>query len=480
MMKTGTITNELRKALAEAARCELARRSILDFTKYTYSNYDVNWHHSVYADKLDDFIRGEIKNLMVFMPPQHGKSELSSRRLPAYVFGRYPEKRIGIAAYNHTVASKFNRDVQRIINSEEYARLFPDTVLNNKKGGGYVQNADEFEIVGHNGSLVSVGVGGGLTSRTIDLLIMDDLYKDAAEAWSETVRANVQTWYDTVARTRLHNDSQQLLVFTRWHEEDLAGYLLATEPEKWEVLIFPAIKIGPPDSVDGRQDGESLWESKHGLEELIRIKKNNPTVFESLYQQNPTPKEGLLFPASEMKRFKKEYLRGVIPDGIISFCDIADEGEDSLCAPIGYLVGKDIFIVDVTFTQEPIEITQAMVAASFDSHGVQRAVFESNNGGKQFAQEVMRLKRGRTTITWRRTTDNKHTKILMESGAVKEHCFFLVDSEQSTEYRKYFYELTHYPKNGKVKHDDAADGTSMLSLMVHSKPTVSAGRLQFI
>lgn len=473
-------TTELRKALAIAAKQELARRSLLDFTKYTFPRYETNWHHEAYAKKLDQFARGEIKNLMVFMPPQHGKSEMSSRRLPAYLLGLNPELRIGIASYNQTVASKFNRDVQRIINSEEYRELFQNTRLNNKKGGEYVQNADEFEVVEHTGSLVSVGVGGGLTSRTIDILIMDDLYKDAQEAWSETVRHNVQDWYETVARTRLHNGSQQLIVFTRWHEEDLAGYLLATEPEKWEVVVFPAIKMGEPNEIDPRHNGESLWESKHGLAELELIRKNNPVVFESLYQQNPTPKEGLLFPVTEMKRFKREQIAGTRPDAIVSFCDVADEGDDSLCHPVGYLYGKNLYIVDVNFTQEPVEITQPLVASMIDKHAVQKTVFESNNGGKQYAQEVMRLRRGRTSISWQRTTQNKHTKILMESGIIKECCFFLVDDEQNVEYRKYYYELTHYPKNGKVKHDDAADGTAMLSQMLHTKPVATAGRIQFV
>lgn len=472
--------NELRRELAIAARRELARRSLLDFTQYTFPQYDINWHHKAYAGKLDQFIRGEIQNLMVFMPPQHGKSEMSSRRLPAYILGLNPKLRIGIVSYNQTVASRFNRDVQRIINSEEYQSLFQATRLNNKKGGEYVQNADEFEIVGHTGSLVSVGVGGGLTSRTIDILIIDDLYKDAQEAWSETVRHNVQDWYDTVARTRLHNNSQQLIVFTRWHEEDLAGYLLSTEPEKWEVVVFPAIKIGEPNDIDPRHDGESLWESKHGLAELELIRKNNPVVFDSLYQQNPTPKEGLLFPSAEMKRFKREQIAGTRPDAIVSFCDVADEGDDSLCHPVGYLFGKNLYIVDVNFTQEPVEITQPLVAAMIDKHCVQKTVFESNNGGKQYAQEILRLRRGRTSISWQRTTQNKHTKILMESGIIKECCFFLVDEEQSGEYRKYFYELTHYPKSGKVKHDDAADGTTMLSLLLHSKPVATAGRIQFV
>lgn len=473
------MTVDLKIAIARAARRELARRSLLDFTRYTYPNYEVNWHHRVYAEKLDRFARGEIKNLMIFMPPQHGKSELSTRRLPAFALGRNPELRIGVVAYNHSLATKFNRDIKRIIDSEDYQSLFPDTKLGDK-GSGFVKNADEFEVVGHSGSLRSVGVNGGLTSFTLDWLIMDDLYKDAQDAWSETVRASVQEWYWTVARARLHNGSQQLLVFTRWHEDDLAGYLLRTEPENWEVLIFPAIKVGEPTEADPRQDGEALWESKHCLYELESIRKKNSVVFDSLYQQNPTPREGLLFPSSDLKRFRREQIRDVVPDGIISACDVADEGEDSLCQLIGYVIGKNIYIIDVVFSQDPVEVTQPLVASMLDKYGVQRAEFESNNGGKQYAQQVQRLKRGRTTINWRATTQNKQTKILMESGIVKECCFFLMDDEQSNEYKRYFYELTHYPKNGKVKHDDAADGTTMLSQMMRRKGTATAGRLQFI
>ena len=202
------------------------RTDILQFTKYTKEDYKSNWHHINYCKKIDQFIKGDIKNLMVFMPPQHGKSEISTRRTPAKILGDYPNKKIGIVAYNHTIASKFNRDTQRIIESPAYHEIYPNTNLNNtnvRTSGNYLRNSDEFEVVGYEGSLVSVGVGGGLTSRKLDILIMDDLYKDAKDAWSSNIRENVKDWYDTVAKTRLHNNSQQLLVFTRWHEEDLAG-----------------------------------------------------------------------------------------------------------------------------------------------------------------------------------------------------------------------------------------------------------------
>ena len=450
--------------LLKEKRRRSAKHNILEFTRYTMPEYRVNWHHRDYCKKIDAFIKGDIKNLMVFIGPQHGKSEISTRRTPAQLLGIYPDKKVGIVAYNHTIAAKFNRDIQRIIDSEEYRNVFPNTNLNNsnvRTTGTYLRNADEFEIVGHKGSLVSVGVGGGLTSRKRDIAIMDDLYKDAADAWSHTIREKVQDWYNSVLKTRLHNNSQQLLVFTRWHEEDLGGYLLRTEPEKWEIVIYEAIKETNRED-DPREIGEALWPEQHSLETLLDIRKKNPIIFDSLYQQNPTPKEGLLLPESDLNRFKLSQLQSE-PDTKIAVCDIADEGSDSLCQPIGYVYGNDIYVTDVIFTKDPIEVTQPRVAAMLDEYGISKARFESNNGGKGYAQKVKELKQGRTTIDWKHTSQNKHTKIIMNSGSVKHNFYFRDDIDNHPEYKQFMYELTHYPKNGKVKHDDAADAITMMN-----------------
>ena len=121
-----------------------------------------------------------------------------------------------------------------------------------------------------------MGVGGALTGEPVDILIMDDIYKDAKTAWSPIVRESVSDWYDTVAETRLHNDSQQLIVFTRWHEDDLAGTLLRQQgvfdaesnPNGWVVVVYQAIKEGAPTKYDPRNEGEPLWAERHNLEKL--------------------------------------------------------------------------------------------------------------------------------------------------------------------------------------------------------------------
>lgn len=285
------------------ARAELARRSLLAFTLATKDDYIPNWHHRSYAATLDRFRRGECKRLMVFMPPQHGKSELCSRRMPAQMLGDNPDRRIALVAYNHTFASKFNRDVQRIIDSPEYAAIYPGTALNasnvrSDASGSWLRNSDEFEIVGRRGSLISVGTGGGLTGNKVDVAIIDDPYKDAQQANSAAYRAMLEEWWDKVLMTRLHNNSQICLTFTRWRHDDIAGKLLAQQAEgllheEWEIIRYQALKTdGETAPGDPRQTGEALWPGQLTAANLLSRQALGPQGFEALYQQNPTEAAG--------------------------------------------------------------------------------------------------------------------------------------------------------------------------------------------
>lgn len=274
-----------------------AVNSLRSFTMFTKSDYDMNWHHELLCSYLDRFVSGEIKNLMVFMPPQHGKSELVSRRLPAYLLGRNPKLKIIGASYSPILSQSFNRDVQRVIDTEEYSYLFPDTFLNstnvrNDAKGSYLRNVDIFETIGHKGFYKSVGVGGALTGTTVDVAIIDDPVKDAVEAQSYVYRNRTWEWYTDVLKTRLHNDSQILLTQTRWHEDDLSGRLLEklkNVSEEWTILTLPSIKENEDNPEDPREIGEALWGRRHSLKRLLEIKQISIRTFQSLYQQNPQP-----------------------------------------------------------------------------------------------------------------------------------------------------------------------------------------------
>lgn len=445
-----------------------ARTDLLPFTRATMPTFDPAPFHKRYYSILTDFADKKIKKLMVFMPPQHGKSEGSTRRLPAFISGKRPDTKIAVVSYSAPKARKFNREIQRIIDSPEYAEIFPETRLNASNittvAGSWLRNADECEIVGHRGGFKTVGVGGPLTGEPVDVLIMDDIYKDAKTAWSPVVRSAIEDWYDTVAETRLHNDSQQLIVFTRWHEQDLAGRLLEQQgtydpernPNGWVVVIYQAIKEGSPTEYDPREDGEALWPERHNLDKLNAIRLRNPHVFASLYQQKPKPLEGLMYEHA----FKEyEILPATRRKKVKNYTDTADTGEDFLCS-ITYLeteIGN--FVLDVLYTAKPMEYTEPKTAEMLTKHAVELATIESNNGGRGFARNVETQCRlmgnDRTRIKWFFQSENKAVRIFTHSAEVMNLTYFPKGWDKM--WPEFYQAVTHYMKVGKNEHDDAPD-----------------------
>lgn len=290
---------------------EISRNKLVRFIEHTHGNYDTQWFHETVCSYLDKLAEGEIKKLMIFIPPQHGKSEISSRRFPAYLLGKNPSYKIGIGSYDFTLATSFNRAIQQIMDDEKYTELFPETQLNSKTvsiedRSGVIRNSTIFETVKYKGFVKTVSIGMGLTGTPLDIGIIDDPFKDRATANSPTMRNHVWDWYNDVFCTRLHNDSRQLLLFTRWHEDDLAGRLLdplnehynEDEAKEWTVIALPALKEATKplecalDVDDPREIDEALWENKHSAEKYKRRRQTNPTGFASLDQQRPAPLEG--------------------------------------------------------------------------------------------------------------------------------------------------------------------------------------------
>jgi len=274
---------------------EKARRNLINFTRYTFPDYEDNWHHRLLAKKLDKVVSGDIRRLMVFMPPRYGKTELASRRLPAYMLGKNPDAQIIACSYAATLAQDINRDVQKVIDNDKYRELFSNTQLYGKNirtvaKGTYLRNSEIFEIVNHTGFYKSAGVGGGITGKGFDLGIIDDPVKNAEEAMSPTYRQKVWDWYTTTFYTRAEDNARIILIMTRWHEDDLAGRLLSQDKkskfaEKWDVLSLPVIA---EKQEKYREPGELLWPDKYN-EDDINITKSTlgRRKWQSLYMQKP-------------------------------------------------------------------------------------------------------------------------------------------------------------------------------------------------
>jgi predicted phage terminase large subunit-like protein len=431
-----------------------SREHLLMYTGATMPSFNPTWFHKAFYNVLNDFALGKIKNLMVFAPPQHGKSEGSTRRLPSFVLGKFPDKKIAIVSHTASLASKFNKDIQRIMDEPSYTDIFPDTVLPSGNDN-YARNNTELEVVGRKGGIRSVGVEGGLTGETVDMLIMDDLYKDAADAWSPIVRENIKNWYKTVASTRLHNDSQQLIVFTRWHHEDLAGDLLSDPDNDWIVVKYPAIKEGEPTKEDPRKDGEALYPERHNIDKLIASRSSDAYVFECMYQQNPQPKEGLLY--QPFKTYQQEFTptTGVRK----AYVDTADMGNDYLCS-IAYIENPNgMFVLDVIYTQEAMEITEPKTAKQLQSYGITRAYIEANNGGRGFSRQVQskstEFGNFKTYIDAFTQSLNKVARIHTNSTAV--HNLIHMPEGWNLKWPVFYNHVTNYSSIGRNAHDDAPD-----------------------
>lgn len=465
----------------------MAKQRLVNFARYVNPKLEMSDFHKVYYKVLDMFAHKKIKKLIVSVPPQHGKSEGSSRFLPAFMLGLNPDDKIIIGSYNADVAKNFNRDVQRIIQSQQYGAVFPDSFVSTQAkvtmDNVYRCNAEMTEMVGRKGSLVAVGRNGSLTSKSVDVSILDDVYKDFQEANSPSIREISWRWYTAVVRTRLHNNSQELIVFTRWHEDDLIGRIeksgeqvvvvkswadIENVPKNaWLLLNFPALKVGDPTELDPRENGQALWQSRHSREKLIAQRNMDPVVFECLYQGNPGSAEGRLYEPFKTYADKSEY--GVlVRKGCM--CDTADKGTDYLCS-IAYDIYRSpntvyneqtkkwepilyALVTDIIFTQEGTELTEVMVPRQVNTQGTQKLFIESNSGGSQFARNVG--KKIKALVETFFTSMNKESKIISNASAVNRSIVFPLGWEKM--YPEFYNHITKFLRYFKaMEHDDDAD-----------------------
>lgn len=341
------------------------RARYYEFMKATCGepHYVWNWHHELVCDYLQKFVEGEYPFFMCFMPPQNQKTTMMVEGLVPYAFGLNPNERAMLTMYDMPQAQKYNRKIQRIIESEFYANIFPETKLNAKNvvtdsKSSYVKNSREFEVVGKKGTFMATGVGGGIAGNPGKLILMDDVIKNVKEAESRTYRDSIYNWFTDEVEARLHNDSRVGFTITRRHHDDLAGRILkrdgrVEEGGKWVVLELEALKELIHHPRDPRKVGEALFPAMHSQARMEERRLLVPVTFEKLYQQRPAPRGG--------KTFKAEYLNriniGQVPKLVFKqptnfVTDTAQEtkeGNDPSAIAAYSVVGDSIFIKDYKF-----------------------------------------------------------------------------------------------------------------------------------
>ncbi|GKV75532.1 hypothetical protein PEC106568_07060 [Pectobacterium carotovorum subsp. carotovorum] len=305
---------------------EQARNKLIHFTLYTNPQYESGWFNELLCAELDNFLSalecGEMPRLMVFAPPRSGKSEVCSRRLPAYVLGKHPDWNVISCSYSSDLANRMSRDTQRIVDSERYHEVFPETSLNGRNirtvSSGAIRTAELWEVIDskgriHGGAYRAAGVNGGITGQGMNLGIIDDPVKDYQTAASPVYQEAVMDWFDTTFFTRADPKLNGIvIILTRWHKNDLAGQLLAKAREggeKWRVISFPMeAEEAETHELNGnvyqlRQPGELLFPERMPKAFVENAKLRGSLVWNALYQQRPTSKGSGLIDTGWFSRY---------------------------------------------------------------------------------------------------------------------------------------------------------------------------------
>lgn len=267
----------------------LARADLAAYATAMWPPFELARHHRLVVEELERIERGEIDRLMVFMPPRHGKSLLTSTLFPAWYIGRHPDRSIIASSYGQELASDFGRRVRGFVADDLHRAIHPDCRMEDDSSAVH-----RFGLTA-GGAYYAVGAGGPITGRGADLLLIDDPIKTREEAFSPASRRSLKDWYQSVAYTRLQPGGAVIVIQTRWHEDDLAGWLMKEHAsEGWRVVSLPA--LAEPGDPLGRTEGAALWPEKFPVETLERIREAiGSSAWASLYQQRPVADQGAIF-----------------------------------------------------------------------------------------------------------------------------------------------------------------------------------------
>lgn len=462
-------SDDLKKLKVAKFKC---LTSTLFFTRYFFKKrfnrkFVVGEHHELISSALDRVIKGETKKLLINIAPRYGKTELAVKNFIAHGLAINPAARFIHLSYSDDLALDNSEEVRDIVSSEEYQQLFGVQIKKNSdakkkwyttEGGGVYATSAAGQVTGFGAGKVDDEDFEFPESKNElfgGALIIDDPIKPD-DADSELIRERVNQRFDSTLRNRVNSrNTPIIIIMQRLHENDLCGYLMEQEPEDWEVLSLPSIKT----------DGSALWPFKHTIEELLKIEKQNDVVFQRQHMQDPKPLKGLLFPPNELTYYRPDELLKF--ESSIGYADIADQGDDDLCALIGKTINDKCYITKVVFNKENSEITIPMVATMINESDCRYFRCESNSMGGMYAKTLEKEVNVCQVLTATSTT-NKHTRILMDAPFIKRNFIFLHSDYWDDEYRNFIKQLTGYLKAGQSNKDDAPDACSGLAIFIRS------------
>ena len=411
----------------------------------------------------DRLIDGYIyTKLMQNLPPRHGKSR-TLVNFCKWVLGESKKNRIITCSYNDDLASTFSRYTRDGITEKKnlptqivYSDIFPESKI--KQGNAsYQEWALEGEFFNYKGA----GVGGSITGKGCNISIVDDPVKDAETAYNANALDKIWLWYTGTFLSRLEDGETggiEIVNMTRWAKGDICGRLLdGPEAREWLILSMEACNA----------EGNMLCPSLLSKRKYDSLKRNvDDSIFQANYHQQPIDIKGRLY--TQFKTYSNlpvDENGQSLAERILSYTDTADEGSDYLCSLVAAEYKKELYILDVLYTKEGMEVTEPAAAEMLFENKATEATIESNNGGRGYARNVERIlwekfKSKRPTIKWFHQTKNKVARILSNATYVMDHVYFPVNWRDR--WPEYYKAMSTYQREGKNKNDDAPDATTGL------------------
>lgn len=443
------MTPQLEKHITYEAKLELARRDFFDYCELMAPDfYKRSRQYLVQlANTLQEFVFNSPKKVLVIsIPPRTGKSRTASL-FAEWTFGKDPTKKIMTGSYNETLSTQFAKTVRNTIQTQKaepfipvFSDVFPDVKI---KQGDAAMNM--WSLEGQYSSYLATSPSGTATGFGCSLMIIDDVIKNAQEANNQLTKQAHYEWFTNTMLSRLEEGGKIIIIMTRWASDDLAGRIINHFKDDAEVISLKALQ----------DDGTMLCEDVLSRESYEEKKKlMSPDIFYANYQQEPIDLKGQLYTSfktyDSLPQFEK----------IQSYTDTADTGSDYLCSIIYGIYQKEAYILDVIYTNEPMEITEPLVAKHIFEYKVNQADIESNNGGRGFSRQISHYltntyNTNHTVIRPFHQSKNKQARILSNATWVMEHIYF--PQNWHNKYPEFYKAITSYQREGKNLHDDAPD-----------------------
>ena len=446
------------------------------YVRWMEPSFEYNWHHDVLLEELHEWAVGSVDRLMVFMPPRMAKSLFGSKLLPSFIHGVDPDARVMLASYSSDLAEEHSRASQQYILSSLYQDLFSNTQLaanspRSLRNKLLRMRADMYDVAGHRGFYRAAGVGGSFTGHGLTHGIVDDPFKNREQAESATVREAVKAWWRSTFVTRRDNSrAKLLLIMTRWHEDDLAGWLIKLAEETgrpWRVVSMPAIMdeeaITTAHEHDLRDIGDALWPSQFSAQDLAELRGDiGEYDWQALMQQRPTPPGGAKIPVGKFIYVSPED----VPADVrwTRFWDLAVSIKTTADYTASGLVGvsqpvaqpRRVYIKDVLRGRWPWPQTRKLIIETAEAEGVPVGIETSGQQEGFFDDLNLENVFARVGLIGIKPDKDKLTRALPWIAAVDDNRFHLVRSAWNA---PFLSECAVFTGNNDV-HDDQVDFVS--------------------